>query len=454
MRYSPLTRRDFVRGAATVGVGVWVCAPGETAPAASPNEKPDVGMIGVGGMGAGNMQGIIEAGGTVTVLCDADANTLKAAVAKRYAEAFQATKTYADYRKMLEAEKKLSAVVVSIPDHHHAFATMMALKLGRHVYCEKPLTHSVWEAREIVKAAARAKVATQMGNRAHSSEGLRRTVEFVQAGAIGHVKEVHCWSDRPIWPQGIDRPADTPDPPPHLDWDLWLGPAPERPFNPIYHPFRWRGWWDFGTGALGDMACHIMDVAVWALKLGSPTSVEAEGEPRKPETAPLWSLIRYQFPPRSGGLPAVKMTWYDGKKGEALHQPPPEVTDGIKLETNGTIFVGEKGRIYCGLGGAPQRFAADAPKDPKEKDFKEPPPSLPRLLNGNHYIDFLAAVKGGPKAGSSFEVAGALTEIVLLGNVALRAGKRIEWEGATLKAKNCPEADPFIRRDYRKGWAL
>ncbi len=444
MRYAPLRRRDFMRGAATVGVGVWVCGPGESAPAASPNEKPDVAMIGVGGMGAGNTQGIADAGGTLAVLCDADEQILQG-VARKHMGA----RIYTDYRKLFDAEKQIDAVVVSTPDHHHAFATMAALKLRKHVYCEKPLTHSVWEAREIAKAAARAKVATQMGNRAHSSEGLRRTVEFVQAGAIGRVKEVHCWSDRPIWPQGIDRPAETPAPPAHLHWDFWVGPAPERPFNPIYHPFRWRGWWDFGTGALGDMACHILDVAVWALKLGAPASVSAEGEPRKAETAPLWSVIRYEFPSRGGTLPPVTLIWYDGKKGDALNQPPADVAGGIPLATNGTLFVGEKGRLYCALGGDPRLFPQEA-----FKDFQAPPKSLPRVLNDNHYIDFIRACKGEGPAGSDFGYAAQLTEIVLLGNVAFRAGKPIVWDGRTLQAKQCPEADALVRREYRKGWTL
>ena len=293
------------------------------------NEKVNVAIVGVGGRGRAHVDGIPKAGGNIVALCDVDDNNLGAA-----AKEHPAAHTYNDFRKMLdERHKEIDAVIVATPDHTHAVAAAAAMKLGKHVYCEKPLTHSIHEARYLTELAARQKVATQMGNQGHSGDNTRRIVEIVRSGAIGPVREVHAWTNRPIWPQGKDRPDGSDPVPDSLHWDLWLGPAPERPYvansplairvrprarrrrdDRVYHPFAWRGWWDFGTGALGDMACHILDASFWALDLKYPTAVEAlGGEPRKPESAPSWEIIRYEFPARRD-MPELKLTWYDGGK--------------------------------------------------------------------------------------------------------------------------------------------
>jgi predicted dehydrogenase len=390
--------------------------------------------VGVGGKGGENIKGV--SGENIVALCDADGNTLDKVAAQ-----FPKARTYRDWRRLLE-QKDLDAVVVTVPDHSHAVASMAAMKLGRHVYCEKPLTHSVYEARQMTLAARERKVATQMGNSGHSSEAIREAVEWVRAGAVGPVREVHCWSNRPIWPQGISRPAGTPPVPKHVDWDLWIGPAPMRPYNPAYHPFNWRGWWDFGTGALGDMGCHIIDGAFWALELGAPSAVEADSSGVNGETAPKWSVVRYEFPAR-GARPAVKLTWHDGGK-----MPGPELT-GLKadekLSDNGTLFIGDKGRLLFERG-KPLRVL------PERKDFEAPPKTIARSIG--HYAEWIAACKGGAAAGSNFDYAGPLTEMVLLGNVALRTGRRIEWDSETMQVRNVPEAARLIRREYRAGWTL
>jgi predicted dehydrogenase len=282
-----------------------------------------------------------------------------------------------------------------------------------------------------------------MGNQGQSNDGARRTVELIQSGAIGPVREVHAWTDRPIWPQGIDRPSDTPPVPPDIHWDLWLGPAPERPYNPAYLPFKWRGWWDFGTGALGDMACHVLDVAFWSLKLGAPATVEAEGPPAHPESAPKWMIVHYEFLAR-GELPPVRLTWYDGGK-----RPPAELFEGEKAEDNGSLLIGDKGTLYL-----PDAYGESHKLLPAAKfaDFKAPEPSLPS--SPGHHAEWIAACKTGSATGSNFAYAAALTEMVLLGNVAYRAGKKLEWDSAGIKARNCPEAEPLIRGEYRHGWSL
>jgi predicted dehydrogenase len=398
------------------------------------NEKLNIGMIGVNGKGVENIKGV--SGENIVALCDVDGQSLDKAAAQH-----PKARTYRDFRRMLE-EKDLDAVVVTIPDHCHAAASMAAIKSGRHFYCEKPLTHSVFEARQLTLAAREHKVATQMGNGGHSSDALREAVEWVQAGVVGAVREVHCWSNRPIWPQGITRPMETPPVPKHIDWDLWIGPAPMRPYHPAYHPFKWRGWWDFGTGALGDMGCHIIDAAFWALDLGAPSAVEADSSGVNEETAPKWSIVRYQFPAR-GARPAIKLTWHDGGK-----LPPAELTElpsEQKLSDNGTLFIGDKGKLLFERG-KPLRVI------PELKDFRPPPKVIPRSIG--HYAEWIAACKGGPAAGSNFNYAGPLAEMVLLGNVALRAGRRIEWDAEKLQVRNAPEAARFIRREYRPGWML
>jgi predicted dehydrogenase len=272
-------------------------------------------------------------------------------------------------------------------------------------------------------------------------------VELIESGAIGYIREIHAWTDRPIWPQGQDRPTASPPVPSNLHWDLWLGAAPERPFNPAYLPFNWRGWWDFGTGALGDMACHVLDVAFWGLKLEHPSWIEAQSSPAKPDSPPEWSIITYQFS-RRDALPPVRLTWYDGKK-----LPSSDLVYGEKLESNGSILVGDRGTLYL-----PDPYGATSKLLPSRRfeGFQPPPKRIQDVEE--HHLDWIRACKESPgsrtEAGSNFQYATALTEMVLLGNLALRTGKRIEWDGPNARALNAPEAEPLIRKQYRKGFGL
>jgi len=444
-------RRKFVKTAAAAsGIILLRSASAYTYAA---NESVNLGMIGTGGMGHGNRLWFKRLpGNNIVALCDADRHTVEAAVKDH-----PGAKTYVDYRKMLQEHKNLDAVMVSTPDHHHYPASMLAIKLGKGVCTEKPLTHSVWEARQLALAAAKHKVATQMDNEAHASEGLRRCVEWVQSGVIGKVRQVHIWTDRPIWPQGIaQRPPSKPVPP-HVEWDLWLGPAPYREYHDHLHPFAWRGWWDFGTGALGDMGCHFWDSAVWGLKLGHPDTVEAIHEGNSTETGPHWSVVTYQFPAR-GDLPPVTVKWWDGRKprkgsdGQVKYEipnlppPPADLEADRKLPSNGSMFIGSSGTILV-IDASSPRLVPES----KMKDFKQPEPFVPRVKD--HKIEWLEAIKGGKPASSNFtDYSSHLAEVVLLGNVAIRTGKKIEWDGENLKAKNCPEAAQYVRREYRKGW--
>jgi len=406
-------------------------------------ETLNIALVGVGGRGADNHKTVAAQGQNIVALCDVDENHLGEA-SRRSPRA----RTYHDFRKMFdELHGQIDAVIVTTPDHTHAVIAKAALELGKHVYCEKPLTHSIHEARVLAETAARHKLATQMGNAGHSGEGTRRVVEAIRAGAIGPVREVHAWTNRPIWPQAIDRPTDHPPVPGSLHWDLWLGPAPERAYHPAYHPFKWRGWWDFGTGALGDMGCHIIDAAFWALDLREPRSIEAESSPISPhpETAPAWSIVRYDFEAR-GSRPPVKLLWYDGGK-----LPPPELFDGHApaQDSSGSLFVGDKGRLL--VGGQRGRGYRLLP----EREFAgyvEPKPTLSR--SPGHHAEWIDACKTGKPTGTNFDYSSQLTELVLLGNVALRAGRRIEWDAAGLRVTNGSFDDLFIHREYRPGWAL
>ena len=428
-----LSRRSLLKGGA-LAAGSALCGSFNILPGGeSPNEKLNIGIIGAGGKGASDLAGVSSE--NIAALCDVDSSRAAGSL-KRYPKAAR----YADYRKMLEKEKGLDAVTVSTPDHHHAPAALMAMALGKHVYCQKPLTHSVSEARLMREAAKKYKVATQMGNQGHSEDGSRRMVELIRAGTLGTVKEVHVWSDRPIWPQGVKRPAKSQPVPAGLDWDLWLGPAPTRPYHSAYVPFKWRGWWDFGTGALGDMACHNWDIAYDALKLGLPETIEATSSPLFKESAPAWSVIRYRFP-AIAGRPAVHLTWYDGPK-----RPPAELFEGEKVSGNGSIIVGDKGKLYV------PHYWGDGTLLPKKDfvGFKAPKPSLPR--SPGHYKEWLAACKGGPAALSNFDYSAQLTEAVLLGNLAVRLGGKVNWDAENMKVTGRPEAEPLIKRAYRPGY--
>ena len=401
------------------------------------NERLNIAGIGVGGKGAGEINDAAREGCNIVALCDVD----ESRAAKTFGK-FPDAKKYKDFRVMLDRQKDIDAVTVSTPDHTHAPASVMAMKLGKHVYCQKPLTHSIYEARVMAETAANMKVATQMGNQAHAGEPIRRGVELVRAGIIGKVTEAHVWTNRPIWPQGVDRPKEMPPVPASLDWDLWLGPAPRRPYHSAYVPFKWRGFWDFGTGALGDMGCHLMDMAYWSLGLGYPDTVEAISSGATAESAPNWAIVTYQFPAR-GENPPVKFVWYDGNK-----LPPAEVSEGENLKRFGTILVGEKGKMFFHRGRTNWVIKPESALD----GFNEPEKTIPRVANED--AEWIAACKGGPPALSNFARSGPFTEVVLLGNLAVRVGKKFKWDGPNMRSPDAPEADQFVRREYRKGWKL
>jgi len=454
-----VSRRHFIYTSALAAGALAISLPAFAARPKykSPNEKLDIGGIGSGGKGAVDLEGV--SGENIVALCDVDSNTL-AEAAKKYPGA----RHYSDYRVMLEKEKSIDAVTVSIPDHHHAPAAIRAIHAGKHVYCQKPLTHTVWEARQLTLAARKAGVATQMGNQGHSGVGNRELCEMIWAGAIGTVHEVHCWTDRSKgwWPQGMNRPPGSDPVPEHLNWDLWLGPAPVRPYldlwpedlrahilkmaGHVYHPFSWRGWWDFGCGALGDMACHVMDGADWALKLSAPTSVEVvSSSGPTPDMPPDSSVLRYQFPARED-MPPCTLMWYDsGQK-----PPRPPEMEAAQFEDSGSLFIGEKGKIICGVYGEKPRLLPES----SMADYKRPSPTIPRVPRNDPYLDWIRACKGGPSACSNFDVSGPFTEWVLLGNLALRLQKKIEWDTAALRVTNVREAEHLIRGAYRSGWKV
>jgi len=411
-----------------------------------PSEKLNIAGIGVGGQGQWDLDNVSSE--NIAALCDVDQARARGTF-KRYPKA----KRYRDFRVMLEKEKQIDAVVVATPDHVHALATMTAIKMGKHVYCEKPLTRTIYEARAIAKAARQAGVATQMGNQGMAFEGNRLINEWISDGAIGDVREVHAWSDRPthngklFWAQGVDRPKETPPAPSTLDWDLWLGPAPHRPYHPAYVPFAWRGWWDFGSGGLGDMGIHNLAPVFSALKLGAPRSVHASSTLVKKETLPLASVVHYQFDARAG-MPPVKLHWYDGGM---LPAPPDEFGDGRELSReDGLVFVGDKGKMYVeGWGGHSPRLIPEE----RMKAYKRPAKTLPRSIG--HHAEWIRACKTGSSTRSDFDFAGPLTEAVLLGTVCVRTGGgRLSWDSENMKVTNIPEANKYLHYEYRAGWTL
>ena len=442
------SRRRFLRQAA---VGATAASLGGSLGAAraaarqSPNEKLNIAIIGPGGRGASNLQGV--GGENIVAICDVD-DRRAAGAFNQYPKA----KRYRDFRKMLtDLDKQIDAVVVSTPDHTHATASVMAMKMDKHCYCEKPLTWSVHEARVIRQTVAEHKVATQMGNQGTASAGLRQGVALLKAGVIGKVREIHVWSDRPWdgWAQGELRPKDTPPVPAGLDWDLWLGPAARRPYHPAYLPGRWRMWQEFGTGALGDMGCHTMNLPAWAMKLENPTSIEAESFPMNGDTYPKWSIVRWEFPAR-GELPPVKVAWHDGPAFGG-RRPPAEWLEGKPMPTSGVLLVGEKGKFVqtCAFG---TRFML-LPEE-KFRDDKQVAEIVDSTHGVDHYKEWIAGCKFGLPTKSNFDYASRLAETVLLGNVALRVGRRIDWDAEKMQVKDCPEAEPLIRRPYRDGWTL
>ncbi len=412
------------------------------------NERLHVGSIGIGGKGAGDVRDIAAAGAEIVSLCDVDERRR----GKNMTEAFPKASFYKDFRMMLDKEgKHLDAVSVSTPDHLHCHAAVWAMRMGKHVYVQKPMAHSIWEARLMAQVAKEQGVATQMGNQAHAGEPIRRAVELIRAGLIGKVKEVHTWTNRPIWPQGMSTMPKARPIPNSLDWYLWLGPAPDRPYHPSYCPFNWRGWWDFGTGALGDMGCHIMDMPFWALDLKHPVSVEAESEGNTYLSGPISSVITYRFPAGKYSH-ELDFKWYDGSK-EHRRMPPPHVFEGTQFDPDSAkkvdcILIGDKGKFLFQRG-TTRWFVY--PEDRLES-FEESPQTVRRVPNED--VEWVEACKGGPAALSNFDHSGPFTETVLLGNLAIRLGKKIAWDGPNMRALNAPEADQLIRRPYRRGWEI
>ena len=446
MKKNDLTRRDFLAAASatatfTIVPSFVVGANGQT----PPSDKLNIAAIGSGGMGGVNIN--MLGGQNFVALCDVDDEK----AAKTF-EKYPNVPKYKDYRKMLEKhDKDIDAVLVATPDHTHAVAAMAAIKMGKHVYVQKPMAHDIYEARELTKAARKYKVMTQMGNQGHATEEIRLIREWIQDGAIGDVTRVHAWTNRPGgpwgWRQGMDVPKGSKPVPDYLDWDLWLGTAENRLYHPAYCPGIWRGWWDFGTGALGDMGCHIIDPIFWALDLGAPDSVEASCVELKDQSAPIASMITYKFGVR-GNMPAVEMIWYDGGLQPAR---PEELEPGRRMgsDDGGAIFEGSKGKLmFSGTAGAPRLIPETA-----MQAYKRPEKSIARI-KGSHEDDWVRACKTGEPASSNFDYAGPLTETVLLGNLAIRAGEKIYWDSKNLKVTNCTEANKFVRRQYRQGWSL
>lgn len=451
-------RRDFLKSTAAIGVGAWIVGPDLALASRSPNETVNIACIGVGGKGASDSEQAANHG-EIVAICDIDDNRLNARAA---GEKFAKARKFNDFRRMLEEmEKEIDAVTVSTADHTHAVASMMAIKLKKHVYCQKPLTYSVFEARALRDAAKKYGVCTQMGTQGTSLDGFRTAIEVLRSGAIGPVREVHIWTDRcgKWWKQAPDlvaRPADAPEVPAHIHWDLFLGPAPQRLYHPAYHPFAWRGWRDFGTGALGDMACHLANMPFMALKLGHPTSIVSENSDINPETYQQWATITFEFPARES-MPPVKLVWWEGIREGERNLPPVDLFHGVERPDNGILCIGDKGMLFTA-----HAQGGDYKLLPEKnfEGYKEPDKIIPRHGNGDHdnnqKKEWIAACKASKPelALTNFEYAGLLTEAVLLGNVAILAGRKIEWDGPNFKVTNAPDARKFLHREYRPGWTL
>ena len=441
-----MQRRQFIKTVAA-GVGLTVVGAGRVRTYAA-NDAVHVGMIGVGGIGVANRNAITHAGGRIVALCDVDRQRLEQA-----GEDHPDARRWVDFREMIEKQAdQLDAVMVSTPDHTHAVASVAAMRAGLHVSCEKPLTHSVYEARRMAQVAEECGVVAQMDNEGHGSHRMRELVEAVRAGAIGTVREVHVLTDRPAgwWRQGIDSRPPSTSPPAHLAWDLWLGPVDYPGYHEGLHPFHWRGWWDFGTGALGDMGCHFFDAPYWALELGHPVSVEAEHEGNTELSGPLRSVVTYQFAEEEtswGTRPPLVLKWWDG----GMKPPRPDAfEEGDEVPDNGSVFIGDEGAIIV-QDMSNYRIVPER----RRQEFTPPEPYLERAPGGNHQRDWLDAIRSGRRPGSEVVTySGPMTEVVLLGNIAIRSGERIEWEPEEMRIPNAPSAEQYLRRPYRKGWEL
>lgn len=412
----------------------------------SPSEKMNIAGIGVGGMGAANLANLESE--NIVALCDVDPNYASRTIAK-----YPKARFYADFREMLDRQKEIDGVVVATPDHTHAVISAAAMRCGKHVYCQKPLTHDVYEARMLARIAQETKVATQMGIQGHSMEGIRLIAEWVAAGVIGEVHEVDAWCRLTYYPWGhagwssawSQRPKDTQPVPPGLNWDLWIGPAPMRPYHRAYHPATWRCWWDFGCGMMGDRGAHTLDPVVFALKLGPPLTVDATSCGNTEEVHPLSAIVTFRFPARPG-FPPLKLTWYEGTRPPR----PPELEDGRQWPAEGGVLIkGAQATIMAGVYGDSPRIIPEK----KMRELKLPEKTLPRV-KGSHEMDWVQACKNGRPAGADFAYSGPLTETCLLGNVAKRVDARIQWDAENLRVTHLPEANRYIRTEYRQGWEL
>jgi predicted dehydrogenase len=453
-------RREFLKTGAALGVGFWIAsreAAAQTAPTTGPSQQLNFACVGVAGKGDGDSNHV-AALGNIAAICDVNDKNLD-----KKAQAYPSARKFNDFREMFDQMgDKIDAVTVSIPDHCHALVAMMAIKAGKHVYCQKPMTHTLAEARTLQVAARQYNVVTQMGNQGTAGDEFRRGVEILRAQMLGPVKEVHVWTNRPIWPQSPDimaRPTDTPPVPADLHWDLFLGPAPERPYNPAYQPFNWRGWWDFGTGALGDMGCHTVNLPFMGLRLEHPTSVLGKAGDLNPETYPSWAKVEFQFPAR-GEMPPVKLVWWEGHKDRAKTKrniPGHDITRGFDLPESGSLMIGENGMMMSISDyGDGQRLIFNS----DSAGFTGPPSeTLPRLHQGDvdqaQKNEWVAAIQGHGTPMSHFDYAGLLTETILLGNVAIRESQtKLEWDAANMKFPNHPDAEKWLTYDYRKGYSL
>jgi predicted dehydrogenase len=472
-------RRNFLKASTLAGAGFWITGrdarADEPVRSKSPNEQINFASIALGNKGGGDCTHASRHGNMIAI-CDVDTNVLD-----RVGKVFPKAKQYTDYRKMFdEMGKSIDAITVATPDNTHAIISNTAMKMGKHVYCQKPLAHDISEVRDMRMLAKQYKVATQMGNQGTSNEKFREGVEVIASGMLGNVTEIHTWTNRPtgMWPQSpIIRELPPPAPvPANLKWDLWLGPAPKRDYaDKYYHPNNWRGWWDFGCGAIGDMGCHITNMPFMALKLGYPSAVTADAEAPNAWTYPAWAKIEYEFPAR-GDMPPTKLFWYEGSKDGKLLRPPEELVakvrkeygklqnkgkpvdgPGPELSAGGAITVGDKGIMY-----SPNDYGGDWALLPMESyaDYKAPPQTLPRFrspigdMDEQHKVEWIQAIRGGPEALSNFGYGGMLTEFILLANVAIREnGTRLEWDGPNMKFPNAPQAEKWLHRDYREGWS-
>jgi predicted dehydrogenase len=443
-------RRQFLQQTGLAGLGVWVTGVGgdlygEARPVGA-NDRISIGIIGAGGQGGHNLNVVAGLNGVnIAALCDVDDRRASDAYRR-----FPRATRYSDFRVMLERERSLDAVIVSTPDHTHCLAAVMAMRLGKHCFCEKPLTHDVYESRLMRQVARERRLATQMGNSGIARDSFRRGVDVIRSGALGDVREVHVWTNRPIWPQGaqFSRPLAAEPVPPELHWDLWLGPAPSRAYNHGYLPFNWRGWWDFGTGAVGDMACHTMNLPFMGLRLGPPLAVAATTQqPVNDQSPPEGLAATLEFPSPRNNQPPLRLTWYERSK------PPRELFRGLpageQLPGSGCLFIGSTCSMYApgDLGDVQRRLPEGNFDDVRVTE------ALPRSIG--HHAEWLRAIRGGPAPMSNFvDYAALLTEIVLLANVAVRAGTRIVWDAEAGRVSNSEAANRYIRREYRKGWTL